>query len=171
MRLKQARMPHSTMPSSGIRGFSRLEFTPLASVGLEHGIRRRRSPGSGGIVRQVLNGILRPVVQNWSHKCPSGLNAIAVREERAVTEHCIQQQALIAVRRRRSESLGIREVHVDRADRHARPRQLRAKSQRDALVRLDANRDEVVLNAFGSFTLCILEDTERWLLEDDRDVG
>ena len=76
------------------------------------------------------------------------LDLVRPRKEGGVAHHGVQQQPLVGIRERRvAELLAEVKVHVDRAHPHARPRHLRLEAQVHALVRLDAEAEEVVVAA------------------------
>ena len=89
----------------------------------------------------------RPRLRGWACRAPSWLDAVAVGEEGLVAEHGVEQQALVAVGGGLAEGGLVVEVHVDRADGHLRRGgHLGAEAQRDALVGLDADGEQVGLD-------------------------
>src|SRR5580698_11070371 len=92
-------------------------------------------------------------------------------KQSSIAKHRIQQQPFVTIRRRFSERLRIAEVHVDWTDRHARARNLRAKLQRNPLIRLDAHREDIRLDAFAAFAFSVFEEQQRRLLELNRNLS
>ena len=131
----------------------------------------RRAPGSGGVVGEVLDGVLRPGFEDGGHESPGGFDAVAMGEEGGVAEHGVEQEALVAVGGGLAEGVGVAEVHVDRSDVHARAGDLGAEAEGDALVGLDAHGDDVGLDAFAACCRLVLEEEQRRLLELDGDLG
>ncbi len=150
---------------------SALEFAPLAAFGLEECVGCGGAPGSGGVVGEVLDGVLRPGFEDWGHEGPGGFDSVAVGEEGSVAEHGVEQETLVAVGGGLAEGFGVAEVHVDRADVHAGAGDLGAEAEGDALVGLDAHGEDVGLDAFAAFALLVLEEEQRRQLELDGDLG
>ena len=71
-------------------------------------------------------------------RSPLRVDLVVAREEHRVAAHRVTEQALVGLRRLRQERRVVEELHADGADHHPRSRNLRAETERDALVRLDA---------------------------------
>src|SRR5579885_515329 len=126
------------------------------------------SPGAGLIGWQALRRLALPDIQNALHKVPGRLHLVAACEERRVAEHTVEQEALVCLWLLAHKGGAIEKVHIDRANLHLRAWNLRPKFQRDALVRLDAQRQDIRLNL--SMSVALLKEHQRRLLELDGDL-
>src|ERR1700722_8414022 len=131
------------------------------------------TPASREVVGKHLRRLRGPSLENRSIQRPRGLDTIAMREEGLVAEHGVEQQALIPVGAGLAEGGRVIEVHNHRADVHVgRSWHLGAEAQGDAVVRLNANGEQVGLNLLaGTGVLQAVEDQQRRLLELNADLG
>src|SRR5581483_11468748 len=128
---KSRRSFRTTSPAPG---------APLAPVFFKQVVGALGAPGAGEVVRKDLRLFGGPGLQDRRIERPCSLDAIAMRKERLIAEHGIEQQPLVAVGPRLAEGRLVIEVHVDGADIHLRcGRHLRSKAQGDAEIRLKAN--------------------------------
>ena len=80
---------------------------------------------------------------------PGRLDLVGAGEQRLVAQHRVEDQRLVGIGRVRRERRAVGEVHRDRPDLQPEARHLRAEAQQDALVGLDADRQEVRLGVRG----------------------
>ena len=71
------------------------------------------------------------------------VDLVLPREQRRVAEHRVENQPLVRLRQAGAERAAVEKVHVHRADRHALARHLRADCQRDSLVRLYVDEQDI----------------------------
>src|SRR5690625_5224842 len=115
---------------------------PRTSVARQHLVGRRRSPGTRGVL--VGFTVCGPEVDYRVEDLPCVLDLFVPGEQRRITEQDVEDEPLVRLRARLDERATVREVHVDVADLHGRPRDLRPEPQSDALIGLDSH-DEGVL--------------------------
>src|SRR5919201_5683998 len=80
--------------SSG--GTNQSEAAPLAAVAFDEGIRPGRAPGAGWIEMDVIRA-LAPALEDVLGPAPRLLDLVGAREQGAIAEHGVQQQALVGV--------------------------------------------------------------------------
>ena len=101
------------------------------------------------------------------HDRPGRFDLVGAGEQRLIPEHGVEDQRLVGLGRVRRERRAVREVHRDRADGKTKARHLRPEAEQDALVGLDADRQEVRLRVGRRPG----EQAMRHLAELDRDLG
>src|SRR5919201_5250704 len=80
--------------SSG--GTNQSEAAPLAAVAFDEGIRPGRAPGAGRIEMDVIRA-LAPALEDVLGPAPRLLDLVGAREQGAIAQHRVQQQARVGV--------------------------------------------------------------------------
>jgi hypothetical protein len=99
---------------------------------------------------------------------PRQIDRVATIEERQISLHRVEQQRFVGGRRELAEGVAVREVHQHLADVHRRARRARAQFQRDTLIGLDPDREQVRLDLILGR---VAKEPVRDPLELDRDEG
>ena len=79
-------------------------------------------------------------------KFPSLLDLVAAGEECGIAAHGIEQKAFVGLGRGFSKAGAVVEIHFDRFDTQAGARHLGAHAKGNALVRLNADHENIVIN-------------------------
>ena len=74
---------------------------------------------------------------------PRMFDLVGAREQRCITLQGVEDERLVGVRRVDAEGRAVLEVHRDRAHVESEARDLRPEAKHDALVGLDADREQV----------------------------
>ena len=138
---------------------------PRAAVAVEQLVGRARAPASGRVVGERRTVTL-PRADDRVDELPLLVDLVLAGEERRVAEHRVEDQPLVRLGEALAEGAAVEEVHVHRADRHAGARHLGADRERDALVGLDVDEEDVGTQPVAGDRL---EGRMRRALELDRD--
>ncbi len=161
--------------------------TSVPSMGVPH--RRRHRRPSRSMSRSAAAGPQVPASYGWMapsarsvpglssvpalphaverrDDAPGGLHLVRAGEQRRIAQHRVEDQRLVRLRGVAQERRAVREVHVHGADIEAQPGHLGREAEQDALVGLDAHRQQVRLRGAGR----VPEQHQRRLLELDRDL-
>src|SRR5580698_8513393 len=68
------------------------------------------TPASREVIGKYLRLLRGPCLENRSIQPPRGFDTIAMREQGLIAEHCVEQQAFIAVRARFAKGRGVVKV-------------------------------------------------------------
>src|SRR5207302_8030227 len=117
-----------------------LRLSPYAPVGLDQAIGFGRSPRPRGVVGERRRRQRLPRFFDAIDPGPRRLDLVAAREQRAVAEEAIEDQSLVRFGRLGAERSPVAELHRHRQQLHRRAGYLGEELERDALVRLNANR-------------------------------
>src|SRR5262249_15915401 len=115
--------------------------TPL--VGFEQLIGALGSPTTGGVLGNRDGGIVVPRIQNSLHELPRLLDELAAGKQGMVTFQHIDQEALGGIWRVLAERGCVAQVHSDRLEVYVEAGLLGHHVEREALVRLDAEGEEI----------------------------
>ena len=99
---------------------------------------------------------------------PSFFHFVASREECGIARHGIEKQALVSFRAAFSEAGGVVEIHLHRFEAETGAGQLRDHPQRNPLVRLDPDDEDI---ATGNATGQSIEKHAGSVLEMDRNLS
>src|SRR6185437_6942061 len=122
------------------------QLLPAPSIARHQFIGLFRPPGAAVIIWKILRLRRGPGFQHRSVERPCSLHAVAVRKQRGVAQHRVQQQPLITIGRGGPKCSSVIKVHIHRANSHVRTWDLRTKTQGNSFIRLNAHGDEVRLN-------------------------
>src|SRR5271166_3344037 len=126
-----------------------LQGTPALAIALNERISVYGALAAGRIVGKLRHWELRPRLNYGGDDPPLGFDFIATSEQGRIATHGVEQEGLVGDRRGRSKRVAVGEIHVDPAGAHMRPRSLGSKIQRNALIRLDAHGNDVVMHIAG----------------------
>src|SRR5215203_4185766 len=87
--------------------------------------------------------MLRPTLFDGVAPGPGLLNLVRTYKERRITQHGIEEESLVRVRRLAKKRAPVQEVHVDVAKHHGGPGYFCRETQCDSLVRLNAKNEHV----------------------------
>src|SRR5581483_7268631 len=115
----------------------------------DHVVRLLGTPAPRLVVGQrvACRRALAPAVEDGRAEAPGLVDLVDAGEEGGVAEHAVEQQPLVRLRRLGEEGAAVEEVHADAADAQRLARHLGAEAQGDALVGLDAQHQEVGVDA------------------------
>src|ERR1700675_1375078 len=151
-----------TFPSIGVSG------RPPVRAGLADEVRGvRRSPGARVVVRELRWGRRRPAGHDRCEDIPRLLHPVAPRVEGRVAVDRVEEQTLVRFGRLAGEDLAIAEVEGDGRELHLGAGRLGRHRERDALVGLDADDEDVGGDAGG----IAVEDHVRGAVERDSDLA
>src|SRR6266853_3609086 len=89
---------------------------------------------------------MRPRFFNRRNDAPLRLYFVSARKERCIATHRIEQQSFVRNQPLRPKARLVREVGLNRHGTHLCSWSLRVKRDRDSLVRLNANCDDIRIN-------------------------
>ena len=122
--------PGANFSLSGLKTALRLEAEKIAPLtnedvadlcaAFQQAVGALGAPRTGKVVGEDLRLLRRPGVEDRRIQSPVDLHAVAVREQRLVAEHGVEQQPLVAVGARFAEGRFVVEIHDDWADVHVR---------------------------------------------------
>src|SRR5262249_47403520 len=92
---------------------------------------------------KIVGRSTRPGIEEPLYRAPSRLDRIGPLEQGGVAYEAIIDQRLVADRRQRREIVPVGKVHFDAVDLDLGARALGAETQRQPLIRLDAQRQDV----------------------------
>src|ERR671934_1355492 len=139
---------------------------PATAVARDERIRLERSPRAG-LERRQRRRRPPPGFEDGLEQGPRLLDPVAARVQRRVAVDGIEQQSLVRLGWLTAEDLAVLEVERDRRELEIRPGFLRDDGERDALVGLDANGEQIWLDARGIAP----EDHVRRAAESDGDLA
>src|SRR5437016_469778 len=122
-------------------------WPPLSAIASQQFVCFPWTPCASRIVREVARLQRLPYIEHRRNDTPPGFDHVRPLEQGRISNHAVVEQALVTIAGRRPEVVRVVETHVDGALLHDRPRYLRAKPQRDALLRL--NGDDQAVAAQG----------------------
>src|SRR5258705_9343191 len=96
-----------------------------------------------GVIRNLRWRLPGPSFLDWSYQSPLSLNLITSCEEGRLALHYIQQQSLIRVWRTHTKGVLIAKLHADRVGVHFDAWPFSPKSDRNPLVRLNAQDNSI----------------------------
>ena len=144
-----------TRSSFGVRNLLSVSFyNPVLTFARQQSARFCRSPRACRICRQPewavsicrLRFLHMPTLQNLRDALPRYLHLISASEERRITQHDIQQEPLIGVRRV-TETVPVCKLKIDRRQVDRRTRSLGQGFQCNTFVRLNAHRQDIAAEA------------------------
>src|SRR5262249_45993252 len=119
------------------------DWQPCVPIARKQAIGGGGACAAGGIIGEIVSGGTRPGLEQTLHGAPSRLDRIGPLEQGGVAYEAIIDQRLVADRRQRREIVPIGKVHFDAVDFDLGARALGAETQRQPLIRLDAQRQDV----------------------------
>src|SRR5207342_3909531 len=138
---------------------------PRASVPAHELLGGFRPPRSRLVVREH-RPVSMPRLDDRVHQRPLLLDLVRSREQRRVSEQAVEDQPFIGFGDPGPERPAVKEVHVNRAELETLPGHLGRELERDALVRLDVDHEDVGTQLLVGV---VLERRVRRALELDRD--
>ena len=103
---------------------------------------------------RAVRRVRAPAIENRGAEAPRLLHLILTGEQRRVSEHAVEQEPLVRLGRLPEKRAPIQEIHVDAANAQRLTRDLRAEPQRDALLRLNAEHEEVGIDGIRRQLAC-----------------
>ena len=125
-----------------------------------------RGPQRARLVVREARPVALPGADDRVDELPLLLDLVLAREQRRVAEHRVEDQPLVGLGQPGPEGAAVEEVHVHGPDRHPRAGHLRADRERDALVGLHVDQQDVRPQPVAGDRL---ERRVRGALELDRD--
>src|SRR5215831_10597632 len=98
---------------------------------------------AGGIIGEIISRSACPSIEEPLYGAPSRLDRIGPLEQGGVAYEAIVDQRFVAHRRQRREIIPVGKVHFDAVDFDLGAGALGAETQRQPLIRLDAQRQDV----------------------------
>src|SRR5262249_44853454 len=134
-----------TSVSRILRGASRVRMSgrdrqPCAPIAREQAIGGGGAGAAGGIIGEIISRSACPGIEEALYGAPSRLDRVRPLEQGGVSDEAIVDQRLVADRRQRREIVPVGKVHVDAVDFDLGTGALGAETERQPLIRLNAQR-------------------------------